>query len=201
VLGSGADINILVLDTEVYSNTGGQQSKSTPLGAIAKFASSGKTVSKKDLALQAISYGNVYVARVALGANSQQTLDACREAEAYPGTSIIIAFSPCIAHGYDLEDSLEQERLAVQSGYWPLCRYNPQLRDGDRNPFILDSTRPTVDFKTYADNERRFSNIARSDPEESKRLTTLAQKMINQKWGIYEEMATRDTAETESALT
>lgn len=192
VLSSGADVNILVLDTEVYSNTGGQQSKSTPLGAIAKFASSGKTVSKKDLALQAISYGNVYVARVALGANSQQTLEAFREAEAYPGTSIIIAFSPCIAHGYDLEDSLEHERAAVQSGYWPLFRYNPELINGDRNPFILDSTRPEIGFKEYAYSETRFSGISRTDPEEAERLSKLAQKMIDQKWSLYEEMATRE---------
>jgi pyruvate-ferredoxin/flavodoxin oxidoreductase len=190
VLSSGVDVNILVLDTEVYSNTGGQQSKSTPLGAAAKFASGGKTVSKKDLALQAISYGNVYVARVALGANSQQSLEAFREAEAYPGTSIIIAFSPCIAHGYDLEESLTQERMAVRSGYWPLCRYNPELRVSDRNPFILDSTRPDVAFKEYAENETRFSGIGRSNPEEGARLMALAQRMINQKWGIYEEMAT-----------
>lgn len=192
VLGSGADVNILVLDTEVYSNTGGQQSKSTPLGAIAKFASSGKTVSKKDLALQAISYGNVYVARVALGANSQQTLEAFREAEAFPGTSIIIAFSPCIAHGYDLEDSLEHERAAVQSGYWPLFRYNPELINGERNPFILDSTRPELGFKEYAYSETRFSGISRTDPEEADRLSKLAQKMIDQKWSLYEEMATRE---------
>ncbi|NQV70694.1 MAG: pyruvate:ferredoxin (flavodoxin) oxidoreductase [Pseudohongiella sp.] len=189
VLGSGVDVNILVLDTEVYSNTGGQQSKSTPLGAIAKFASSGKVVSKKDLALQAISYGNVYVARVALGANSQQTLEAFREAEAYPGTSIIIAFSPCIAHGYDLEDSLKQEQLAVRSGYWPLIRYNPELRNSHRNPFILDSTRPDIAFKEYAYNETRFSSIARTNPEEGERLSNLAQQMIDQKWGIYEGMA------------
>lgn len=192
VMGSGADVNILVLDTEVYSNTGGQQSKSTPLGAIAKFASSGKAVSKKDLALQAISYGNVYVARVALGANSQQTLEAFREAEAYPGTSIIIAFSPCIAHGYDLEDSLDHERKAVQSGYWPLFRYNPELIDTERNPFILDSTRPEIGFKEYAYTETRFSGISRTDPEAADRLSKLAQKMIDQKWSLYEEMATRE---------
>jgi len=190
VLGSGVDVNILVLDTEVYSNTGGQQSKSTPLGAIAKFASGGKTVSKKDLALQAISYRNVYVARVALGANSQQTLEAFREAEAYPGTSLIIAFSPCIAHGYDLEESLKQEQLAVRSGYWPLIRYNPELKAAGRNAFILDSTRPDIPFEEYAYNETRFSTIARTNPEEGERLSKLAQQMIDQKWGIYEGMAT-----------
>ena len=199
MLGSGVDVNILVLDTEVYSNTGGQQSKSTPLGAVAKFASGGKSVAKKDLALQAISYGNVYVARVALGANSQQTLEAFREAEAYPGTSLIIAFSPCIAHGYDLEDSLNQEQLAVRSGYWPLIRYNPELRSTERNPFILDSTRPDIAFKEYAKNETRFSGITRTNPEEGARLMKMAQQVINQKWGIYEEMATRNSAEMEES--
>jgi len=198
VLGSGVDVNILVLDTEVYSNTGGQQSKATPLGAAAKFASGGKNVSKKDLALQAISYDNVYVARVALGANSQQTLEAFREAEAYSGTSIIIAFSPCIAHGYDLEESLTQEQNAVRSGYWPLFRYNPELRNGARNPFILDSTRPDIAFKEYADKETRFSGIGRTDPQEGARLMAMAQEMINHKWGIYEEMATRDSSEMET---
>ncbi|HIF86448.1 MAG TPA: pyruvate:ferredoxin (flavodoxin) oxidoreductase [Gammaproteobacteria bacterium] len=195
VLSSGVDVNILVLDTEVYSNTGGQQSKSTPMGAIAKFASGGKNVSKKDLALQAISYGNVYVARVALGANSQQTLEAFREAEAYPGTSLIIAFSPCIAHGYDLEESLKQEQLAVRSGYWPLIRYNPELKVAGHNPFILDSTRPDIAFKEYAYNETRFNRIARTNPKEGERLLQMAQQMINQKWGVYEEMATRDSSD------
>lgn len=194
VLASGVDVNIMVMDTEVYSNTGGQQSKSTPLGAIAKFASSGKVVSKKDLALQAISYGNVYVARVALGANSQQTLEAFREAEAYPGTSIIIAYSPCIAHGYDLEDSLEQQQLAVRSGYWPLYRYNPELRSRGDNPFILDSTRPEIDFKEYAMNETRFSGLTRRDPEQAEIILDKAQQMIKQKWALYEEMATRNAS-------
>jgi pyruvate-ferredoxin/flavodoxin oxidoreductase len=197
VLGSGVDVNILVLDTEVYSNTGGQQSKATPLGAAAKFASGGKKVAKKDLALQAISYDNVYVARVALGANSQQTLEAFREAEAYSGTSIILAFSPCIAHGYDLEESLTQEQNAVRSGYWPLIRYNPELRNSARNPFILDSTRPDIAFKEYADKETRFSGIGRTNPQEGARLMAMAQEMINHKWGIYEEMATRDSSEME----
>lgn len=167
------------------------------MGAIAKFAPGGKTVSKKDLALQAISYGNVYVARIALGANSQQTLEAFREAEAYPGTSLLIAFSPCIAHGYDREDSLKQEQLAVRSGYWPLIRYNPALRNGNRNPFILDSIRPDIPFEDYAYNETRFSSIARTNPKQAKHLAQMAQQMINQKWGIYEEMATRDSADRE----
>jgi len=196
VLSSGVDVNILVLDTKVYSNTGGQQSKSTPMGAIAKFAHGGKTVSMKDLVLQAISCGNVYVARIALGANSQQTLEAFREAEAYPGTSLLIAFSPCIAHGYDREDILKQEQLAVRSGYWPLIRYNPALRNGNRNPFILDSIRPDIPFEDYAYNETRFSSIARTNPKQAKHLAQMVQQMINQKLGIYEEMTTRDSADS-----
>ncbi|MCW8955419.1 MAG: pyruvate:ferredoxin (flavodoxin) oxidoreductase, partial [Gammaproteobacteria bacterium] len=149
-LASGRNINVLVLDTEVYSNTGGQASKSTPIAATAKFAAAGKAVNKKDLGLQAISYGNVYVARVAMGANPQQTLQAMREAEAYPGPSIILAYSPCIAHGIDMRDSLKQQQKAVDSGYWPLIRYNPELRKQGKRPFILDSTRPTIKLEEFA---------------------------------------------------
>ena len=134
VLASGRDVNVLVLDTEVYSNTGGQASKATPLGAVAKFAAAGKRVARKDLALQAIAYGNVYVAQVAMGANPQQTLLAFREAEAYPGPSLILAYSHCIAHGIDMRFGMKQQDLAVASGYWPLFRYNPAMRDGRREP-------------------------------------------------------------------
>lgn len=146
VIASGKDVNILVMDTEVYSNTGGQMSKSTPLGAVAKFAAGGKTVAKKDMALQAIAYGNVYVARIAFGANPQQALQAMREAEAYPGPSLIIAYSHCIAHGIDMRTGLIQQKRAVASGHWPLIRYNPILREQGRNPFTLDSLRPTYRF-------------------------------------------------------
>ena len=142
ILASGRNINVLVLDTEVYSNTGGQMSKSTPMGAVAKFAAGGKPVAKKDIALQAISYGNVYVARIAMGANPQHTLLAMREAEAYPGPSLILAYSHCIAHGINMEHGLKQQDLAAASGHWPLIRYNPALRESDKNPFVLDSPRP-----------------------------------------------------------
>jgi pyruvate-ferredoxin/flavodoxin oxidoreductase len=189
VLASGRNVNVLVLDTEVYSNTGGQMSKSTPLGAVAKFAAAGKPVAKKDLALQAISYGSVYVARVAMGANPQQSLLALREAEAYPGTSLILAYSHCIAHGINMQQGLKQQDMAVASGHWPLIRYNPTLRQTDRNPFVLDSPRPTLKLKDYAFNELRYKMLSRAHPEESEHLMQLAQQVVNQKWEIYEEMA------------
>jgi pyruvate-ferredoxin/flavodoxin oxidoreductase len=190
ILASGRDVNVLVLDTEVYSNTGGQMSKSTPLGAVAKFASGGKSVAKKDIALQAISYGNVYVARVAMGANPQQTLLAMREAEAYPGPSLILAYSHCIAHGINMQNGLKQQDLATASGYWPLIRYNPILRQSDKNPFVLDSPRPRIAFKDYAYNELRYKMLERTNPVEADRMLKLAQQIVNQKWDIYEQMAT-----------
>ncbi len=195
VLSTGSDVNILVMDTEVYSNTGGQASKSTPIGAVAKFASGGKMTAKKDLALQAIAYGNVYVARIALGASPQQALQAFREAEAYNGPSLIIAYSPCIAHGINLENGLEQQELAVKSGYWPLYRYNPTLRGMGKNPFVLDSLRPTIPLKDYAYNEIRYSSLRLTNLEQADKLMTFAQKVVNQKWALYEEMATRDEHE------
>ena len=191
VLASGRNVNVLVLDTEVYSNTGGQMSKATPMGAVAKFAAAGKHAVKKDLALQAISYGNVYVARVAMGANPQQTLLALREAEAYPGPSLVLAYSHCIAHGIDMQMGLKQQDLAVGSGHWPLLRYNPALRETDKNPFVLDSPRPTLPLKDYAMNELRYKILERAHPEESARLMALAQQVVDQKWETYEEMASR----------
>jgi pyruvate-ferredoxin/flavodoxin oxidoreductase len=195
VLATGTDINILVMDTEVYSNTGGQASKSTPMAAVAKFASGGKLVPKKDLALQGIAYGNVYVARIALGASPQQALQAFREAEAYHGPSLIIAYSPCIAHGYSMDKSLEQQELAVKSGYWPLYRYNPTLGSDGKNPFVLDSLRPTIKLEDYAYNETRYSSLLRSNHEQAEILMDFAQKVVDQKWALYEEMATRDAHE------
>jgi pyruvate-ferredoxin/flavodoxin oxidoreductase len=192
ILATGEDMNILVMDTEVYSNTGGQASKSTPIGAVAKFASHGKLVPKKDLALQAISYGNVYVAKIAMGASPQQSLQAFREAEAYDGPSIIIAYSPCIAHGINLENSLEQQEMAVKSGYWPLYRYNPTLGSEGNNPFVLDSLRPTIPVKEYAYNETRYSSLKRSNFEQAEKLMNFAQQVVDQKWALYEEMATRN---------
>jgi len=186
VLSMGRDINILVLDTEVYSNTGGQMSKSTPLAAVAKFAAGGKRVPKKDLALQAISYGNVYVARVAMGANPQQTLLAFREAEAYPGPSLILAYSHCIAHGINMQHGLLQQHRAVKSGYWPLMRYNPEVRKSGENPFMLDSQGPRIAFKDYAYQELRYKMLTRTNPEEAETLIREAQEQVYQKWRMYE---------------
>jgi pyruvate-ferredoxin/flavodoxin oxidoreductase len=191
VLASGRNVNVLVMDTEVYSNTGGQSSKATPLGAVAKFAAAGKQVGKKDLAMQVISYGNVYVARVAMGANPQQTLQAFREAEAYNGPSLIIAYSHCIAHGINMQQGLKQQDLAVASGYWPLIRYNPEARRSDQNPFMLDSQRPRIALKDYAYNELRYKMLSRTNPAEAERLLKLAQEVVYLRWNVYEEMATR----------
>jgi len=192
VLSTGRDVNILVLDTEVYSNTGGQASKATPLGAVAKFATAGKRVARKDLALQAIAYGNVYVAQVAMGANPQQTLDAFREAEAYQGTSLILAYSQCIAHGIDMRFGMKQQDLAVASGYWPLLRFNPTMRTIGQNPFRLDSPRPTIPFKDYAYNEIRYSSLADARPDEAASLLAAAQTAVVEKYRQYEDLATRD---------
>ncbi|HEY2620278.1 MAG TPA: pyruvate:ferredoxin (flavodoxin) oxidoreductase [Acetobacteraceae bacterium] len=189
VLASARDVNVLVLDTEVYSNTGGQASKATPLGAIAKFASAGKRVARKDLALQAIAYGNVYVAQVAMGANPQQTLQAFREAEAYPGPTLILAYCHCIAHGIDMQQGMKQQDLAVACGYWPLFRYNPALRDVGKNPFELDSPRPTIEFRDYAYNETRYKALVQSRPQEAAELMAAAQAALEEKYRSYEEMA------------
>jgi pyruvate-ferredoxin/flavodoxin oxidoreductase len=194
VLASGRNVNVLVLDTEVYSNTGGQSSKATPLGAVAKFAASGKTMPKKDLALQAIAYGYVYVARVAMGADPQQTLRALREAEAYDGPSLVIAYSHCIAHGIEMRDGLDQQYRAVASGYWPLVRYDPVLRSAGENPFMLDSPRPRIPLSSYTQRELRYRALGNTDPAEAERLAALAQQAVDQRWDTYEEMATRGPA-------
>jgi len=191
VLASGRNVNVLVLDTEVYSNTGGQMSKSTPLGAVAKFAAAGKTVPKKDLALQAIAYGNVYVARVAMGSDPQQTLQAFREAEAYDGPSLVIAYSHCIAHGIEMRKGLDQQYRAVASGHWPLVRYDPEVRAIGKSPFLLDSHRPRIPVTDYLYRELRYRALANSDPEEAERLLKLAQDAIDQRWNTYAEMASR----------
>jgi pyruvate-ferredoxin/flavodoxin oxidoreductase len=189
VLASARDVNLLVLDTEVYSNTGGQSSKATPLGAIAKFATAGKRTARKDLALQAIAYGNVYVAQVAMGANPQHTLLAFREAEAYPGPSLILAYCHCIAHGFDLKYGMRQQDLAVASGYWPLFRYDPAMRAIGENPFRLDSPRPTIKLRDYAYNELRYKALAQVRPNEAEQLLAAGQAAIDEKYRIYEEMA------------
>ena len=192
VLASGRNVNVLVLDTEVYSNTGGQASKATPLGAVAKFAAAGKRVARKDLALQAIAYGNVYVAQVAMGANPQQTLQAFREAEAYDGPSLILAYSHCIAHGFDMRFGMKQQDLAVASGYWPLFRFNPAMRIVGENPLRLDSPRPTIPFKDYAYNEIRYTSLVASRPKDAAALLAMAQAVVTEKYRQYEDLAARD---------
>ena len=189
VLASGRDVNILVLDTEVYSNTGGQASKSTPRGAVAKFAAKGKNMSKKDLGMIAMAYGHVYVARVAFGASDQQTLTAFLEAEAYQGPSLIIAYSHCIAHGYDLVKGLDQQKLAVQSGAWLLYRYNPDLLDEGKNPLIIDSKEPSIPVSQYAYNETRYRMLLQSNEQWAEELMKQAQQDARRRWLIYRQMA------------
>ncbi len=189
VLASGRDVNLLVLDTGVYSNTGGQASKATPRGAIAKFATAGKPARKKDLGMLAVSYGNVYVAQVALGANPAQCIKAFREADSYRGTSLIIAYAHCIAHGIDMTTSMSHQKEAVSSGFWPLFRYDPRLAHDGGHPFQLDSRKPTVPFRDFALKEGRFAILARSNPERAERLFELAQRDINDQWHYYEQMA------------
>jgi pyruvate-ferredoxin/flavodoxin oxidoreductase len=189
VLASGRNVNILVLDTEVYSNTGGQMSKATPRGAVAKFAAGGKPKPKKDLGLMAMSYGSVYVAQVAMGASDMQTLKAFLEADAFEGTSIIIAYSHCIAHGYDLVHGCDQQKAAVQSGYWPLYRYNPNLAKLGKNPLQLDSRAPSLPLDKYIYNETRYTMLAHSDPEAAKQLLKLAEEDVRDRWRLYTNMA------------
>jgi len=185
VLASGHNIKVLVLDSEVYSNTGGQMSKATPRGAVAKFATGGKRTNKKDLALDAISYGSVYVARVAMGGGDTHTLKAFLEAEAYDGPAIIIAYSHCIAHGYDMALGMQQQKAAVLSGYWPLMRYNPALRAQGKNPFQLDSRAPSIPLENYIYQEARYSTLMRSNPDAARELLKLAQDDVNRQWKVY----------------
>jgi pyruvate-ferredoxin/flavodoxin oxidoreductase len=185
VLASGQDVNVLVLDTEVYSNTGGQASKASPRGAVAKFAARGKQTGKKDLGLLAMAYGNVYVAHVALGASDMQTVKALLEAEAWPGPSLVIAYSTCIAHGFDMAASMAHQRDAARSGHWPLYRYHP---DAER-PFQLDSKPPTLPLRQFAETEARFAMLARTDPGEFDRLMTIAEEDTRERWRYYEQLA------------
>jgi pyruvate-ferredoxin/flavodoxin oxidoreductase len=189
VLASGRNVNVLVLDTEVYSNTGGQMSKATPRGAVAKFAAGGKPRPKKDLGLMAMSYGSVYVAQVAMGSSDMQTLKAFLEADAYNGPSLIIAYSPCIAHGYDLVHGCDQQKAAVLSGYWPLYRHNPDLAKLGKNPFQLDSRPPSLPLEKYIYNETRYTMLAHSDPEAAKHLLKLAEEDVRDRWRLYTNMA------------
>jgi pyruvate-ferredoxin/flavodoxin oxidoreductase len=189
VLASGRNVNVLVLDTEVYSNTGGQASKSTPRAAVAKFAMGGKGLPKKDLGLIAMSYGYVYVARVAMGANDQQTLRALLEAESYDGPSLVIAYSPCIAHGYDLARSLDQAKLAVQSGHWPMYRYDPRLAEQGQNPLIIESKEPSIPISQYAYNETRYKMLTQLDEARAEELMREAQHDAKSRWTLYQQMA------------
>jgi pyruvate-ferredoxin/flavodoxin oxidoreductase len=191
VLASGEDVNILVMDTEVYSNTGGQSSKATPTGAIAQFAASGKVTKKKDLAMMAMSYGYVYVAMVAMGANQNQLIKALVEAESYPGPSLVIAYAPCINHGLKLGMGCTQleSKLAVEAGYWFLYRYNPLLKLEGKNPFILDSKKPTASYKDFIMSEVRYSSLTRLFPEKAEELFTAAENNALEKYEQLEKMA------------
>ncbi|HNN14871.1 MAG TPA: pyruvate:ferredoxin (flavodoxin) oxidoreductase, partial [Anaerolineales bacterium] len=189
VLASGRNVNILVLDTEVYSNTGGQSSKSTPRAAVAKFSMSGKGMPKKDLGLIAMSYGYVYVARVAMGANDQQTLKALLDAESYDGPSLVIAYSHCIAHGFDMAKGLEQQKLAVQSGHWSMYRYDPRLALQGQNPLVIDSKEPSIPFTQYAYNETRYKMLTQMNEERAEELMKEAQHDAKSRWALYQQMA------------
>ena len=194
VLASGRNVNVLVLDTEVYSNTGGQMSKATPRGAVAKFAAAGKKLAKKDLGLLAMGYGNVYVARVAMGANDTHTVRAFLEAEAYDGPSLIIAYSHCIAHGYDLRYGLEQQKKATLSGHWPLYRYDPRRAAQGEHAFQLDSKAPSIPLEDYLYAETRYRMLTQSDPAEARRLLKLAQEDVRARWRRYERLAQDEAA-------
>ena len=189
VISTGRNINLLVLDTEVYSNTGGQMSKATGLGAVAKFAASGKPSPKKDLGMMAMTYGNVYVAQVAMGANDTQTLKAFIEAESYDGPSLIIAYCHCIAHGINMEKALDHQKAAVDSGYWHLYRYDPRLYDEGKNPLRLDSKAPKIKFEDYAYKETRYKMLTRSHPEHAKELLKKAQEDVDRKWKQYKDLS------------
>ncbi|HOJ84640.1 MAG TPA: pyruvate:ferredoxin (flavodoxin) oxidoreductase [Bacillota bacterium] len=189
VLSTGADVNVLVLDTEVYSNTGGQSSKSTPTAAVAKFAAAGKQTRKKDLGAMAMTYGYVYVAQVAMGASGQQLIRALTEAEAYPGPSLIIAYAPCIAHGINMGRSQREEKLAVEAGYWTLYRYNPLLAEEGKNPFILDSKEPGGDLRSFMMNETRFNTLLRQFPERAEELFKKAEKDAADRLAFYRRLA------------
>jgi pyruvate-ferredoxin/flavodoxin oxidoreductase len=191
VLASGRNVNILVMDTEVYSNTGGQMSKATPMGAVAKFAAGGKQAGKKDLGLIAMSYGNVYVARIAMGAKDEQTLKALLEAEAYDGPALIIAYSHCIAHGIDMRTAMKNQKSAVDTGQWPLYRYHPERALHGENPLVLDSKAPKVPVKEYFQMENRFKMLELSRPDVARRLFADAQQDINMRWAMYEYLANR----------
>jgi pyruvate-ferredoxin/flavodoxin oxidoreductase len=189
VLASGKNVNVLVMDTEVYSNTGGQASKATPMGAVAKFAASGKPAMKKDLGMISMTYGNIYVAAVSMGANSSQVVKAFAEAEAYDGPSIIIAYSHCIAHGINMTTGLQEQVEAVQSGHFPLYRYNPELTKQGKNPLTLDSKAPTMKFSEHALKENRFRILTKTKPEQAEKLLAEADKLVAAKFDLLQKLA------------
>ena len=193
VLASGRNVNVLVLDTQVYSNTGGQMSKATPRAAVAKFAAGGKPLPKKDLGMIAMTYGNIYVAQVAMGASDTQTVRAFVEAESYDGPSLIIAYSHCIAHGINMRTGFDQQKAAVDSGAWVLYRYDPRRADTGSEPACSSTPRrPRSRLKDYAYNETRFRMLTQSKPEEAERLLELAQQDVNERWRMYEQLASLD---------
>jgi len=194
VLSTGRNVNLLVLDTEVYSNTGGQASKATPRGAVAKFAAGGKPAAKKDLGLMAMSYGNVYVASVAMGAKDEHTLKAFLEAEAYNGPSLIIAYSHCIAHGINMETAMTDQKVLVESGQWLLYRYNPERAAAGENPLILDSRTPTRKVKEALQQQTRFKMLLKSKPEDAKLLWEEAQQDAETRFHLYEYLAQRKSS-------
>ena len=200
VVASGQNVNILVLDTEVYSNTGGQASKSTPRGAVAKFAAGGKRNGKKDLAMMAANYGSVYVARVAMGGNDQHTVKAFLEAESWDGPSVILAYSHCIAHGYDLIHGIDQQKNAVLSGYWPLFRYDPRRMAEGKNPFQLDSRPATLPLDQYIYKETRYNMLVHSNPDMAKQLLKEAEQDVRVRWKLYEQMAAASPADAVAAV-
>jgi pyruvate-ferredoxin/flavodoxin oxidoreductase len=191
VIASGRNVNLLVMDTEVYSNTGGQMSKATPVGAIAKFAAAGKEITKKDLGAMAISYGYVYTAKISMGANMAQTIKAFREAESYDGPSIIIAYSHCINHGIDMSKGLEQGKAVVTSGLWPLYRYDPRLKDQGKNPFQLDSKDPTTSLEDFMYKEVRFKSLKAASPDRADALLAKAKAQAERVWKEYKYLADR----------
>jgi pyruvate-ferredoxin/flavodoxin oxidoreductase len=195
VLASGRNVNIVVLDTEVYSNTGGQTSKSTPRGATAKFAAGGKRTAKKDLGMLAVAYGDVYVAQVAMGANMTQVVKAFAAAEAHPGVSLIIAYSPCIAHGMEMCDMIAHQKMAADSGYWPLYRFEPAVDASNRPVFRLDSMKPTRPFKDFASHEGRFDMVSHGDSDAADELMNDAQHDIDRRWHLYEQLVTIDRSD------
>jgi pyruvate-ferredoxin/flavodoxin oxidoreductase len=201
VLASGRNVNVLVLDTEVYSNTGGQMSKATPRGAVAKFAAAGKPLGKKDLGLMAMTYGTVYVAQVAMGANDAHTVRSFLEAEAYDGPSIILAYCHCIAHGIDMKTGPTQQKAAVESGHWPLYRFNPVLARQGENPLKLDSKAPKISYKDYAYNETRWRMLTKSMPERAAALLEQSQLDVKAKWNYLRQLAAMDYSLSDSAKT